>query len=54
MKALLYATLACAVLAGCSYHETVVQKPVPATAAVVVPDQPPPPPPSTTVVVPED
>ena len=53
MKALLYVTLACAVLAGagCSYHETVTERPAPATA-VVVPAPPPPPPP--TVVVPQD
>jgi hypothetical protein len=48
MKVALYAVFACAVLAGCSYHETVTERP--STAAVVVPTTPPPP----TVVVPED
>ncbi len=51
MKTLLFLTIACAILgtAGCAYHETVVEKPVPATVAVV----PPPPPPAATVVVPD-
>jgi hypothetical protein len=53
MKALLYVTLACALLAGagCAYHETVVEKPVPSTAAVVVHEPAPPP---AAVVVPDD
>ena len=52
MKALIGLVIACSVLAaaGCSYHETVVEK-RPATA-LVVPDTPPPPP--ATVVVPSD
>jgi hypothetical protein len=43
--------LVAALTAGCSYHETVIEKPVP-TAAVVVPA--PPPPPATVVVTPND
>jgi hypothetical protein len=52
MKALIGLVIACVALvgAGCSYHETVVEK-RPATAAVVVPDSPPP---ATVVVRPAD
>ena len=50
MKTLIALSIAFAVLAGagCSYHETVVEK-RPATAAVIVQDPPP-----RTVVVPSD
>jgi hypothetical protein len=50
MKAFACLAVLALAVAGCSVHsETVVQKPVPSTAAVVVPDGPPP---TTTVVVP--
>jgi hypothetical protein len=53
MRLLISVSLACAIVAGCSYrHETVVEKPAPAPATAVVVTNPPPPP--GTIVVPSD
>jgi PBP1b-binding outer membrane lipoprotein LpoB len=50
MKALATLAILALAIAGCSYHEDTVVRPVPSTAAVVVPDAPPP---TRTVVVPD-
>jgi hypothetical protein len=53
MRLIVFLSLACAAIAGCSYHhETVVEKPAPAPATAIVVTNPPPPP--ATVVVPSD